>query len=172
MRHNDSRVSRGGPQDDVLVEKNDQDMGAYSVQPLAGIMGLGASDFIPPVAGGLSYTLSTWLIGRFGGGFSTYLSRFAPLLGGVLGAILSGVAVPFATGGGKKVAVQAAATSLTMGVMSQLLREVQGAGLGAVVMERIAGTSMGALPRVTSGGGMPGRIRQTMDRGVYGKTWA
>lgn len=172
MSKNDA-VSRGEAQNDVFVEKDGQDVGAYAVQPLAGIMGLGGRDFIPPVAGGLGFTISTWLVQRFGGNISGYLTRFAPLLGGVLGAVLNGVALPFVTGGGKKVVTQAAATSLTMGILSQVLREVQGSSMGAVVMERIAGTgSMGALPRVSSGGGMPRRIRQTMNRGVYGKSWA
>ena len=171
-RKNDKRVSRGGPQDDVFVEKNGEDMGAYTVQPLAGLMGVGAKDFIGPVAGGLGYTISTWIVNKVGGKLPVDVSRFAPLIGGVLGAVLNGVALPFVAGRNKKLVVQAAATSLTMGIMSQVLRET--GGLGAVVLNRIAGAgSMGALgPRVTGSGAVPRQIKSQMDKNVWGKTWA
>lgn len=171
MSRKNDRVSRGGPQDDVFVENSGEDMGAYTVQPLAGLMGVGAKDFYGPVAGGLGYTIATWLVNRFGGNISGYVTRFAPLIGGVLGAVLNGVALPFVAKGNKKIVTQAAATSLTMGILSQVLRET--GGLGAVVMERIAGAAgMGALPAVHGAGSMPGQIRSQIDRSVYGKTWA
>lgn len=173
-RLKDRRVSRGEPQDIVLVEKNGEDMGAYAVEPLAGLMGLSGKDFLPPVAGGLGYTISTWLVNRFGGNISGgYLTRFAPLVGGVLGAVLNSVALPFVAGGNKKLLAQAAATSLTMGILSQVLRETQGLGMGAVVMERLRGMpAMGALPAVRTGSHVPRQIRQTMNRNVYGRSWA
>lgn len=173
-RKRDAGVSRRESQNNdlVLVEKHDQDMGAYAVEPLAGLMGLSGKDFLPPVAGGLGFTISTWLVNRFGGSISSYLTRFAPLVGGVLGAVLNSVALPFVAGGNKKLLAQAAATSLTMGILSQVLRETQGLGVGAVVMERIAGTAMGAMPSVRTGAHVPRQIRQSMDRSVYGRSWS
>jgi len=173
-KRSDDAVSGRGPQDDQFVEKNDDtDVGAYTIEPLAGVMGLGAKDFLPPAAGGLGYFVATWLVNRFGGNISGYLTRFAPLVGGVLGALLNGVALPFvAKGNGKKMVAQAAATSLTMGIMSQILRETS--GLGAVVIDRIAGAGpMGALPGPTvhGAGTMPRQIRQTLDKSVYGNSW-
>ncbi|MHC4643860.1 MAG: hypothetical protein ACYTBJ_00060 [Planctomycetota bacterium] len=169
---NRSKVSRGGPQDDVFVEKNGNDVGAYTVEPLSGLMGLGAKDFVPPLAGGISYTVAQWLVNRFGGNLSPAIVRFSPVISGALGALLNSVALPFVIKkNGKKAVAQAAATSLTMGILTQVLQET--GGLGAVVMERIAGgRSMGALPTVHGAGSMPRQIRQGIDRGVYGRTWS
>ena len=174
-RKNDKRVSRGGPQDDVLVPKNGEDMGAYTMQPLSGLMGVGGKDFIGPVAGGLGYTISTFIVNKVSGKLPDAISgaatRFAPVIGGVLGSILSGVALPFVAGSNKRYVVQASATSLTMGILTQVLRET--GGLGVLVMKRVAGgPSMGALPSVTTGSRLPRQIKSQMDQGVYGRTWA
>lgn len=173
MSRKNDQVSRAGDHEIDLVVKNENDMGAYAVEPLAGLMGLSGKDFIPPVAGGLGFTISTWAVNRFGGQLSSYLTRFAPLVGGVLGAVLNSVALPFVAGGNKKQLAQAAATSLTMGILTQVLRETQGAGMGAVVMERLRGTpSMGALPQVKTGSHMPRQIRASLDKSAYGKSWS
>lgn len=170
-RKNDKRVSRGGPQDDVFVEKNDSDVGAYTVQPLAGLMGMSGSDFIAPGAGVASNFIGTWLTSKVLPMIPIDVSRFTPVIGGVLGAVLAGVAVPFVAGKSKKIALQAGAISLTMGIANQVLRET--GGLGAVVLNRIAGApSMGMLPAVTGGGSMPRQIKTQMDKGVYGRTWS
>jgi hypothetical protein len=170
-QHKNAGVSRGGPEDDVLVEKNSTDLGAYTVQPLSGLMGLDAKDFIAPATGGVGYFAATWVLNKFSGKLPSFVQRFTPLLGGILGALLNGVALPAVKAGGKKIVAQAMATSITMGIMSQLLRETS--GLGAVVMQRISGATMGALPaRVQGAGSMPRSIRQTIDKGVYGRTWA
>lgn len=170
-RKNDT-VSRGGPQDDVFVEKNGKDVGAYTVQPLAGLMGMSGSDFIAPGAGVASNLVGTWVANWMLPKLPVDVSRFTPVIGGVLGALLAGVAVPFVAGRKKKIAVQAGAISLTMGIANQVLRET--GGLGAVVLNRIAGMrgGMGALPQVTGSGGAPRQIRSQLDKGVYGKTWA
>jgi len=174
----DGEVSRAGrSEDDILVEKNGRDIGAYVMQPLAGLMQVNADNVIGIGTGVAGAGLGTYVAKTWGHKISPFVTNYAPLVGGVLGAVAS---IPLGAWRGPKVAAQGLVASVLTGIALFGLQKLGViSGTGALVMQRVRGLQgygqpMGALPQpqVYGTGKMPVKVKQGIDKGVYGKTWA
>jgi len=155
------------PQDDVLVERGDENMGAYTIDPLRGIMAIKADDVIGPAVGGIATVAGTLLARRYGSRISPYVVKYAPFAGILVGAL---AAIPLGQWKGKKAMQSGVVTSLVVGAALFGLEKM--GAMGAIVMQPVRGMhGMGALPAVQGSGRMPRQLRQGVDKGAYGKTW-
>lgn len=103
--------------DDILVRKEDTDLGAYSIKSITGLGFLGdfkANDFIGPAVGGLGATLGTLLARRFGGKVSAFLET-NPAIGGIALGVLASIPLRFVKGMGTDAMKRGIITAMIVG---------------------------------------------------------
>lgn len=150
-------------------------IGALDLEILSGL-DLSADALLPPVIGTGAAALGSMLLKRYVKNVT--VQTWAPLLGGVLGAIAS---VPLKYWKGDSAMQAGMISALLFGGITQLLPHLEGMlpvpKVTGLTLERLNGLTLervGALPAY--GGGysqgsdmMPANIRSTVDMSAYGR---
>lgn len=153
-------------------------IGALDLEILSGL-DLTADVIIPPVIGVGVAAISDMLIRRYSSSTS-FMRKYSPLLGGVLGAVAS---IPLKYWKGDAAMTSGAVSALLYGGWKFLVPMLENLGetfsilpparVGGLTLERLNGLTlerMGALPQITDGyDRVPASIRSTVDMSAYGR---
>lgn len=164
---------------DIIVRKDDNidvgRRGGFLSGPLGAIGNIGASDIIPPLAGGLVTFGGTLLIRKFGKNYPT-LHSFAPLLGAAGGALMS---LPMHMWRGQQAMISCLVTSVMTGAGLWAFEKVSAtawavSGMYNVSRSRMRGVGAqhllegGRGGRVQATSRVPANVRSAMDVSAFG----
>jgi len=167
-------VSRDGSyEDDVLVEKSDNELGLVVPKVISGLRKMDVkTEVIGPGAGALFTLLGTMAARRWGSKLHPVISDNAPLAGMLIGA---GLSVPLSmVMRSPKVAQRGIVSSVIVGLALWGLPHLEGllSGAGPYVpsMGALTMQPVGALPQVADTTRTPAAVSQSLDQGVWGAT--
>lgn len=178
MNKQDLDVSREGGrltadhEEDVMVRGSQfGSLGAVVTETLSGIKDIKAEDFVPPVVGAGGAIAGSMAATKWGGKISPRIPEYAPLVGGVVGALAS---VPLGWWKGSQAALQGMVASIVFGTGIWAYQKLQQRMmLGGVVVRPYgafeAQPIRGMLPQVTDSGQTPQAVAQQMDPAAFGQ---
>ena len=165
--------------DDIMVRKDDTDVGAYSLSRiglLGPLKGLRANDFAGPAVGLTGTLLGTAVAKRWGHLIGSWVVDYAPIPGAIIGSLLS---LPLTAwrGGGSKAAQAGVVTALATGLGLLLAGKVESfvlglgnsSSTGAYTLNRVG--SVGALPVARDYTSVPGSVSSAMTKAAFGKSY-
>jgi hypothetical protein len=177
------RCARYEDTDVDLVPAGDNDMGrrrrhrsmrglgAIMAEPLKGLTSVSMDDFVGPGVGLAGMIAGTLLAKKYGSKINSLVVDWAPLAGGVFGALCS---VPLYYVKGKKAMLSGVITSLLFGAAATVLDRMGAFGnvylgsrfpFGLVSAQRV-----GALPAMHETTSMPSGVQYQMDPSAWGQT--
>jgi hypothetical protein len=151
-------------------------IGALDLEILSGL-DLTVDSLLPPVIGASAAAVGQLLLRRYVA--NTTVQKWAPLLGGVLGAVAS---VPLKYWKGDSAMQAGMISALLVGGISQFLPQLETlmsvpprmSGYRGLTLERLNGLTLervGSLPMLPSGSfeSLPASVRNTVDMAAYGR---